>query len=331
MKNKLIYLIVIFLSIGVFANSASAYGTFELIDFPDALNAVAGKAFTKHVDFFYSGGYTSSPRISVVGKNFPTGMSMSGASAGGGNLYNATYSGTPTEPGTYNLILTLTDYEGAQLNKNFVFKVAGLTMDEQLLPNAVVNTPYIYDVTYKYDGDKDPVFVLSDLPDYVRVDALSTYGNFGTFKLRFTSWKEGIFTFKVKAYVNGVVGEKVFTVAVDGKKQLTIPEIISTSVDIATATPTNSVITAPISSTPVQSSTINKAQTTTSLSKSTIKTAPTIQETEVSTIPKKEPTVSHDVSSSTNDSSREVLPIIDKQVVPHRTWYYWLNPFNWFK
>lgn len=324
MKNKLIYLVGIsFLSISIFASNAEAYGTFELIDFPDTLNAVAGKAFTKHIDFFYSGGYTSSPRISVVSKNFPIGMSMSSAIAGGGNLYNATYSGNPTTPGIYNLILTLTDYDGAQLNKNFVFNVAGLTISEQLLPNAVINTPYEHEITYKYDGDKDPSFIVSDLPDYVHVNATMTYGNYGTFKLGLTSWKAGSFTFKVTAYVNGPIGEKVFTMTVNEKQQVKVPVTTSATVDTNGLIPSNPVTITPTPPTPA-------------LPKSTTKTVPKILEAEVTkkipAILKEELIVSNDASSSTNDSSNiEVSPIIDKPTVPQRTWYYWLNPFNWFR
>lgn len=318
MKNKLSYLIVIFfLSIGVFANSASAYGTFELIDFPDALNAVAGKAFTKHVDFFYSGGYTSSPRISFVGSNLPSGMKMTPPILAGGSLYNSTITGTPLTPGNYDLILTLTDYDGALLNKKFTFKVDGLTFSDEVLPNAIVGKPYSHVIRYSYNGDVDPFVKLTEYPDYVQMNYSNIFGRNGEVPVGFTSWKEGRFTFNVNATSEGAyLGNKSYTVTIAKEEPFASPANAVTSKQV----------TAPVEA--VTQKVIIEAPKKTAKVEIVEKKA---AEVSAPTKPTEEVKTESTTIVATREDSAVLQPVVFESSSPQRPWYYWLNPLNWFK
>lgn len=246
MKKITIITILAIFSIGFSFNYALAVGSFELIDFPDSFNAVAGQKFLTSIDFFYSGAEYI-PRISVVSKNFPVGLDISSSVPGGGNLYNAIYSGTPKQPGDYKLLLTLTDNYGAQLNKNFAFKVSGLVFNNDPLPNAIVNKLYSYNVKFDYAGSDDPIIMLYDIPSDFQIDYLSTYGRNGNFTLKFIPRKTGQFSFTAKATVNGAdLGMKVFNLNVDDSNQTQVvaPIIIPvvTSAQIVPSTKPQEVI-----------------------------------------------------------------------------------------
>lgn len=221
-KNKTLLLLTVFFCSGFFSNYAYATGSFELISFPDTLNAVAGKSYNKSVDFFYSGTGYFTPRISFVGSNLPSGIKMTPPIPAGGSLYNSTITGTPLTPGNYDLILTLTDYDGALLNKKFTFKVEGLTFSDEVLPNAIVGRPYSHTIRYSYNGDVDPLVKLTEYPDYVQMNSSNIFGRSGEVPMGFTSWKEGSFTFNANATSDGAyLGNKSYTVTIVKEEKVT--------------------------------------------------------------------------------------------------------------
>lgn len=221
MKNFIILSLFLF---GFLPNIVKASGSFELIDFPESYSGILEKEFKTNISFFYSG-TESYPKVSIVGKKFPNGVSLGEVSLDGNSLYNVSYSGIPKSTGDYPLILTLTDDNGALLIKKFNFKVDGLTFAENYLPNAVVNEPYLYNLDFIYPyRDILPEIIFNEVPQGIILSPLMNFkAENGHFVLKLLAYKTGHFTLNAEVRIGGkLIGYGRFNLIVDDKKQVKV-------------------------------------------------------------------------------------------------------------
>lgn len=196
-----------------------AVGSFELNDFPDTLNGIAGQKFKTFINFIYSG-TASNVGVSVVGKKVPNGIDLGHVSYGGNGVDSIEYSGIPVEIGNYPLNLVLTDNSGVVLTRHFNFNISGLSFEDNLLPNAIINKPYSQNIKFLYAGTESPLISFLGFPDTVQLSYNKVYAYNSFFALKLIPRQAGTFTFNVNAVANGVeVGTKVFTLVVDSDQE----------------------------------------------------------------------------------------------------------------
>jgi len=231
-KLLLLFFVVIYLlnPIKIFAA-----GSFELIDFPETFTAVVGQDFDAWVNFYYSG-TEYKPKASIVGKLFPNDVKLGPVSSQGNSLYNILYSGIPKNPGEYPLTLTLSDDYGALLTKKFIFKVVGLSFPNNgSLPDAIVNKPYSYNLTYNYpySGNDLPRIIFYDVPSEVILSPSNNpNARNGYFVLNLMAYKTGVYTFKGEVTLNNkLIGHQLFVLNV--KEKLELENNINTTQEIS--------------------------------------------------------------------------------------------------
>ena len=202
--------------------SVNTTGSFELNDFPDSFNAVAGQEFKAYINFIYSGS-RSRLGVSITGNDLPDDVKLGYIEYGSNGVNSILFSGIPRKVKNYPLKLVLTDNYGIVLTKNFTFNVSGLVFKDESFPNAVLKKPYSMNINFTYAGSKTPVLSVYDLPENLQFSFLNFNASDGVFNLKFTPFKIGKYAFKGDAMVDGVVvGTKTFSITVDDPTQIVV-------------------------------------------------------------------------------------------------------------
>jgi hypothetical protein len=293
-------------------NSTLAAGSFELVDFPETFNAVAGREFKTYINFIYSG-TEYSLGVSITGNELPHGVKLGSIEYGANGVNSILLSGTPSEVSNYPLSLILTDNYGIMLTKRFNFNVNGLVFSGDALPNAVINKPYSTDVRFTYAGDKSPIIRIYDIPDSLYFDFTSITASKGSFTFRLTPRKVGTYTFKADATVSGIgIGTKIFSLTVN-QDQIE-PQVTTPIPIVETISP---VVSVPVSK---QTPAVVVPQ---KLNKEVVQEKPIVNEDEIL-----EATSSTDLTPTQEQNIEPVAEIKVESVVKVK-WYQ--KVFNWFK
>lgn len=149
--KKLILLTVTFF---IISNTAVyADGKFELVDFSEVITITAGEAFSRNINFYYSGPQ-SDLGVSVVGRGLPTGLKLGPVEYGINGVNSIKLFGVPNEIGIYPLQLLLTDNHGIILTQKFTVAITGLVFTENNLPDGLAGKAYSVDLKYSYAGTR---------------------------------------------------------------------------------------------------------------------------------------------------------------------------------
>lgn len=182
---KKYFLGALLLVVSVWAHTASAAGSFQLLNPTTLPVAGTNTNYFVTINFVYSG--TATPSASIVGTALPTGLSLGSIIQQGNGVDAVTISGVPTFAGQYPITLVLTDNEGALLTEQYNLTVsydASFSLDEInfSLPSGTAYTPYNATINFLYNNSVysqgfTPTATFSGLPSSVVVNPVRLVGS----------------------------------------------------------------------------------------------------------------------------------------------------------